>query len=229
MILSVFFWWAAGLFYLGLVIGLIDLYFEKSVGQIVRIFFAVVILTICYGFTFGIVRFPAPIELQSNWSKSDYPTGTDVSGIKWRPGISELRVSFHNPTDRDYEDVDLSILTTEGVAQVSQVTSIPCAPVSENVISVHDSQSDVFQSLASPGPQRFRCDKLPGGATVQFLLAVANIDDLLKSMGNARVGSSLPAGIYGPKKKPRWVAIRCTYRVTFRPHFIGKKLDVGDG
>ncbi len=229
MILPAFFWWAASLFYLSLFIGLIDLFFEKSVNWAARLFFAVIILMIFYGFTFGIVRFPAPVEVQSFWTKSDYPSGTDVSGIKWRPGLSELHVSFHNPTDRDYEDFDLSMLTTGGIVQVAQVTSISCAPVSENVVSVHDTQSDVFHNLANEGPQRFRCDRLPAGATVQFLLATANIEDLMQSLRNPKIGSGIPPELYGPKKKPRWVVIRCFYRVTFRPHFFGKKMDVGDG
>ncbi len=164
--------------------------------------------------------------------RADYPIGTDIDGIKWQPGMSELIVSIVNPTDRDYKDLDFSILSPEPVREIKQATAIPCVPVSENVVNVTGTGpggSEVLHQLLTAGPLRFRCQSLPKRTTIQFVLAIVNADNLMSLLSRPKPGEALPHGMWGPKRKPKWVGVGGTYRVAFRPYSFRRKVDVGSG
>jgi hypothetical protein len=233
MIFPAFFWWATGLFFTSAALWSLDVWLEPSLTRTFKGMIQFFIAAVVAVFIHGIVLFPANPKVVSVWAKSDYPSGSDINGIRWHQGLSELRVSFTNPTDRDFDDLDISIFTTEAVFQVVQVTSIPCVSVSEEQPIVHDSLSNVWQEGPKIGPRRFRCDKLPRHAIIQFLLALGNLDNLLKTMNN---GKSDPAanggdgifGLLGPKRKPQQIIVTANYRVTFRPYSGGIRSDVGN-
>ena len=137
-----------------------------------------------------------------------------------------------NPIDRDFEGVDLWIETNEAVFKIVQTTSLPCIPITENKPIIHDSMSNVWAEGPSIGPNRFRCDRLPKHSTLGFLLALANTDELLKATKDGRPGQQFAGDIadgifalFGPKRKPQWVSVIATYKVTLRPHQGGIKLD----
>jgi hypothetical protein len=165
-------------------------------------------------FTYGIVGFPAPLKLQSNWN----PQGAAVNGIDWKAGMSALIVYITNPTDRDYDDLDITLWVSEAIVTVKQGTDIPCEIVSRNVITPPGGWNPFIQM----GPQRFRCDKPPRDSTIEFVIALVNADQLLNLKNSPQVDKlpELPGGLFGPKRKPRQFGVVANYTVTFRPHTV---------
>ena len=208
---SILFWWGAGFLYAALVIGLIDLVVERGLTEVTKIVFGSVIVAVGLLFTYGIVAFRAPLKLQSNWN----PQGAAVNGIDWKSGMSALVVYITNPTDRDYDDLDISLWVSEAIVTVKQGTDIPCEHVSRDVITAPGG----WNHLLEMGPQRFRCDKLPRDSTIEFVIALVNADQLLNSK-NLRPGDKLPQGLFGPKRKPHQFGVVANYTVTFRPHTV---------
>jgi hypothetical protein len=235
MIFPAFFWWACGLFVLSFFAWSVDVWLERTLPVIYKILLQVAIIGVVALFYKNIVAFPADPQIKSFWAKSDYKSGENIDGIIWHPGLSELRVLITNPTDRDFDALDLWIRTNEGVFKISQTTSIPCERLTENLPIVHDSMSNVWKKGPEIGPIRFRCDKLPKHSTMNFILALANIDDLLK-LGKAKAGDTLSGNIsdglfslFGPKRKPSWVDVTAVYTVTFRPRSGGIHItDIGN-
>ena len=94
----------------------------------------------------------------------------------------------------------------------------------------------------SPGPVRFRCDKLPAHSQIMLLFSLANISDMTTPLK----GLSAPAmtwqdlgkpqgdpaewgyNFLGPKEKPKWVVIHSSYTVFYRPHSANIRIKVGD-
>jgi hypothetical protein len=224
-----FFWPAAGMFYAACLFGLLDLWFEKNLTRLAKTAIALGIILGASWFTFCIVLYPAKLETTSSWFRADYPVDTDVSGIKWKPGMSELWVNFHNPTERDYDDVELTMLIPDGFVQTTQSTAIPCSPIEEMIWDIHDSKSNVYEKLFRKELIRYRCDKLPKNASIQFVIAVVNADDLLKFMQVQTVKPRRDvSGLFGPKRKPAWLAISATYRVMLRPHKLDTRVDISE-
>jgi hypothetical protein len=167
------------------VIGLIDLVVERDLTEVTKIVFGSVIVAVGLLFTYGVVDFRAPLKLQSNWN----PQGAAVNGIDWKSGISALVVYIMNPTDRDYDDLDISLWVSEAIVAIKQGTDIPCEHVSRDIITA----SGGWNHLLEMGPQRFRCDKLPRDSTIEFVITLVNADQFLNSK-NLRPGDKLPQG-----------------------------------
>lgn len=210
MLLTEFFWFATVLVYLGAIVFVVDFYFETTLSRIKKWGLSMTILLLVSAFTFQIVLFKADPFIKVSWSIANYPEGTNLSGITWRPGLSRLLVSFQNLTDRDFSGVDLTIQTNEAIVQIAQQTTIPCVQIDELVVTVTDS-ANLFSKLGSIEPRRFRCSEIPAKATVQFIVALANLDDLMKFMLDPKVtkGATIN-GFFGPKKKPQWVNVDAT-------------------
>ena len=229
MILPYFFRAATALIYIASALGLADLYWEKALPKLAKIIGAGVVVIAAGLFTYSIVLFPAQLKCGSYWVKSDYPEGSDIAGIKWRQGFSELRVSIKNPTDRDYDELNISILSPEAVIEIVQSTAIPCSPISQDVATPHDTLGTVFHPLFDTGPKRFRCAKLPSYSTMEFVLAVANVDDLMKLMTKGAVDLGPKPELFGPKRKPEFVIVQASYLVTFKPVTTKYTITVGNG
>ena len=225
MIFTSFFWPAIGLLAVAFLAGIVDVWRERDLPMPAKIAISAAICGIGIWIAKVVVFYPAPIETSSSWFKADYPDGTNVSGINWKSGYSELRVSFHNQSERDYDDAEFLLSIPQAFDEVAQVTSLPCFRVQSNIISAHDSQSDVFQPLGENAIIHFSCPKLPKDSTVQFLIAVVNMDAFMRSAENGKQ-LDLPFGLYGPKIKPQWLKIKAEYKATFRPHVIERKVGI---
>jgi len=227
MILPALFWWGLPLFYLGLGVVLIDLCLERDLSIVVRAIGGTIIVFVVALFTFGLVLFPAPLQVTSFWSKD----GTDVSGVTWDSDESALIVYIKNPSNRDYADLDIALISNEAVAKAVEGTNVPCEQISANEMSISGTG---WKDWIEWGPQRFRCDKLPKDTTIKFVLVLKNADPILHKLEHHKLGDptheSLPAnGLYGPKRKPSFFGVVATYSVTGRPHSMKTKIDIGNG
>jgi hypothetical protein len=226
MVLAVCFWCGTILLMLGLLASFIDVLLEPELSRWVKTGIASFILAIAVAFNWGIVLFSAPLKVSSYWDNGYSTAGIEADGIRWNLYMSRLVVFVENRTARDYTDLDLSLITDEGVAAINQTSFVPCERISTNQYSESDTQGNVFAHLLDVGPQRFRCDKLPRQTTMKFVVALLNVDTV------ANIFAHLPkpgTPLFGPKRKPRSLCVNATYSVNYRPYTRRFCVKVGGG
>jgi hypothetical protein len=59
-------------------------------------------------FTRGIVLYPAALPINGFSFGGKYGVGEVIHGITWDNAMSDLRVDINNPTNRDYDRLDLT-------------------------------------------------------------------------------------------------------------------------
>jgi hypothetical protein len=173
-----------------------------------------------------VVFFPAPLQIASDWGKN----GATVEGVIWPPHTSGLVVSFTNSTDRDYNSFDISMKIGEGVLRVIQSTKLECVPLSQAIMTP---MSPGWPTIGEEQrPYRFRCDVLPKHTEVQFVAILENLDWLTKEI-QSHPGKTLDAhgndisAFFGPPRKPTFLVVAASYNVTYRPHALFKRVDIG--
>ncbi len=133
-----YFWWGVVLFYSGLL--LLTLHIAKQAfvrGQRRRtkIFLRIIYVVLLLVFSLWLFR-PAPIELQASSSVPVYGPGSDINGIQWHDRYAELHLMVHNPSEIDYDNLDIEIatdLTFEALRQTGGLASCTIAPAGEAV------------------------------------------------------------------------------------------------
>jgi hypothetical protein len=224
-LLTVFFKAAVAFVFIGFGLWIIHVWVEEKLLWGGKTVVTVIILLLPSLFAYYVVLFPAPLQIGSTWTVSDYSPGTDIHGIKWAPGYSEVRVLITDPSDRDYDSFDFSIRSSEGVTGIAEVSSIPCVPLT-SIPHVTDDGSNIYGLILDTGPRRFRCDKVPKHATIEFVLAVVNADDDIASVQQNKKPPLGLNGLWGAKRKPKWIYVTGSYLVTFKPHFVSKVVNV---
>jgi len=182
-VIPVFYWPGVALCYMGFVILALDPYFDPDLKQR-RISQAAVLTFICALaaiFTFGFVFAPSKLEVGAESYASNYPAGAKVAGIKWSSKYTELRVAIANPSNRDYENLDLVLRPDQPVVEISQLDDSQKVSFEEvQHASVHYITNNE-QSLAprvviaSTDGYRVRCDRLRAHSRVNIVMAVASI------------------------------------------------------
>jgi hypothetical protein len=187
----------------------------------------------------------APLEVSALAHRGNYSEGTDVYGIKWEKGMSELRILLSNHTDYDYDDVDISFtpnVPTRKVTQVSKILDMSLA-VTEKAggADAADIRMDAFDQngkildagrptelYASGQGFRMRCPKIPKGTTVELLVAL-----VMPPMPSGREPKNGkvsivnlfgdPSEFVGPKRLPTTVYFKGQYTVLKPRHqlFVG--------
>lgn len=117
---------------------------------------------------------------------SGYPVGLKMYGIVWFPQFTDVRVNLSNPTDSDYNQLDLAVSLDEGtqVFEYGQITDIPMvsfprnpdAVVQGNPMITYKDQNGTATTTpdaAQPGVDKLRilADKLPSHGTLELVLA----------------------------------------------------------
>jgi hypothetical protein len=224
-VMPFYYWPGAFMCYAGFFLIFLDLFFEPLLKRRYgwKAILSIFILVLVVAFTRGFVWVSAPLDISGSWFKSDYPEGsTPIIGtnLEWMAGMTELRIDFHNPTSRDFDDVNLYINVNEGVMDIQQSTTVPCSRIDDVSLTFHDSMSNVYQRGPSHGTIRFRCDKLPHNAIAEFVLGVVNDADLWRMNIHTRDMKSLSriSDLFGPKIKPSFVQTKATYRAIYKPY-----------
>jgi hypothetical protein len=122
-----FFRLAAGLIYGSAVLLCVGLWFERF-KRWLRLCCMSMVIGAVAGFTFGIVLKPAPIIVGAEMRLEPYAEGTLLGGIKWSPDLRDLRVTIENPSNDDYEDVDVTVrpdFPDIPIISIGQVSNIP--------------------------------------------------------------------------------------------------------
>jgi hypothetical protein len=126
-LLADWFWVAVPSIYLGFGALAVDALLEPDLRERPkwRIRAVVVIVGLAALFSWGVVFVPANLGVSAWMTDGEYPAGTNISGIAWRPEFTEVDVDIANDTDLGYEDLNIVIRPTEAIAEISQSTSVP--------------------------------------------------------------------------------------------------------
>lgn len=169
-------------------------------------------------FTIGIVGAQAPIVLQSYAMRNgNYSDGEVIEGIKWNSHFTDLRVAVTNPSDIDYQDLDVTVYSgwTHQAVMMTSLSGCSLSSMGGNTIffarakesgslfttatrtgasvDFHDSQGNVYSVIATQGGYRLRCGQFPNHYTMTLVFALVSVPP--KIMGG--LANGVPAGKWG--------------------------------
>lgn len=184
----------------------------------------------------AVVFVPAPLSIAANSGWGAYADKSDVYGISWERGMSELRVTLLNQTDNNYDDLDFNMVPDVETRKVVQVTSVPNVTLmvggdtgaSGEIIS--DSHL-LVNGVEQPQPTyssrdgfRLLCSRFPKHSKMELIVALVNPVQIPGSSSPNKVTSVLRSGdpedFAGPKKVATKMSIRGDYFVMNHPHKI---------
>lgn len=198
--------WTAALAYTFFVLSSFEAWFDPPLKR-VRLLCLPLILMAALWFTSAVVFATAPIEFLSYAMRSgDYAPGTVIGGISWDAHFTDLRVAVTNPSEADYQDLDLKFQPDKGTykaallgdaagcdlisaggntvfATISKggATKITTQKLGEG-FDAHDNVGDLITPLLTDGGYRLRCSKFPARYTVRIVFALATVDPQLVSI-----------------------------------------------
>lgn len=138
------------------------------------------------------------MNLFSYTPPQDHPPGTSIAGIAWHPKLEEVRLSITNPSNGDYQDLDILMQPREWIYRAAIFGDSPsvCSlfQAGENKLSFsrltkdgpttfyanpvgngfdpYVSSGDMSATLATDGGYRLRCQTLPANSTVIIVFAL---------------------------------------------------------
>lgn len=148
---------------------------------------------------FGVVWPSAKLEVDS-YAMQNTSDGLNVEGIAWNSHFTELRVSITNPTNADYDDVDLVIRPDFPIREAVIAHHSPFCSLEPNrlgtikttrvkkggttnynifwkggEIDIHDSQGGEYHDLAYVSGYRLRCSTFPRNSSVNVVFAAVQL------------------------------------------------------
>ena len=139
------------------------------------------------GFSWKIVFFDAPLPAFALMVDAEYPSGTEIAGISFRPEFTELDIDLQNPTDKVYEELDVVIRPTDPVAAIAQKSNFSDVSFEDkNELAIHlmdlewdqngsTSKAIPLVLLATDSGYRMRCSHFPAHSTIKIVAALADI------------------------------------------------------
>jgi hypothetical protein len=197
-----------------------------------RLFACILWIALGVTISLAVVFVPAPLGIAANSYSGDYADKSDVYGITWEKGMSELRVVLINPTDNNYDDLDFNIVPDVETRKAMQITSVP------NVSIMLGGESDgpiiadahfLINGVEQPQPAysskngfRTLCPRLPKHSKMEIVAALVNPIQIPHAQNS--VTSILRSGntedFAGPKKVATRASIKGDYFVMNHPHNI---------
>ncbi len=153
-----------------------------------RIISSVVIGIAFLGFMIWRLSFPTTIEWIATSNAGNYLPGTEIGGIKWEPQMADLRLSINNPTDHDYDSLDITVAPDTGIMQAGELSVLGAKLIRNSIVS------DVYGAGVDPttgkefrqhldhfiaSSYRILCDKIPHKISLQLVFATGNVNSLL--------------------------------------------------
>jgi hypothetical protein len=140
---------------------------------------------------------PAPLGVFLIAEDRNYPTGTEIFGIKWENGLSELRMLVTDESGGDYSNLQI-LVRSDLMIRAAGSDSSSClygswlpTQLGAETLTSEETSTPIVHSFATV--YKISCDKLAAHGKLEVVLAV------LKG------GSNRP--------KPSWATGRATYRI----------------
>lgn len=187
LLLAWWFWPAVVVIYLGFVLLSLDLWFEPDLRKtpLWRIGGITLMVLFAVAFSLGIVFVNAPLGVSAMMTDAEYPAGTVIAGIAWKPQFTEVQIWINNSSDRNYDDLDLVVRPSSAVAAIAQLTNLPGVSFEDkNGLGVRlmdinptKSTSNVVPLilLATDAGYRIRCPHFPAKTMLKIVIALADI------------------------------------------------------
>jgi hypothetical protein len=187
LFLTAWFWPAVALVYLGFGVLFVAVLVEPklrrhTIWKIVAVFG---LMSLAGLFSWGIVFVNAPLQVSAFVTDAEYPAGTTIAGISFRPQFTELQVRILNSSDRTYEDLRLLIRPIDPVAAIAQLTNVPGVSFedkngySSRTMSIKPGETTAnvvpLDLLATDAGYRMHCPRLPAGTFITIVLALADV------------------------------------------------------
>jgi hypothetical protein len=182
------FYYCVSAVYIGIVLIGLDLCFEpfikrwKLTSKIITGAFFAGVLTV---FSYAVVFVESPLAVSAMMTDAEYPAGTTIAGIAWRPEFTEVQVWLTNTSNRAYEDLNILLRPSSPVAAIAQLTTIGGVSFEDkNAFTVHMADINLgtqkktaisLDLLATDAGYRIRCDHVPAHTVVKVVLALADM------------------------------------------------------
>ncbi|MGD0270733.1 MAG: hypothetical protein ABSB14_16830, partial [Candidatus Sulfotelmatobacter sp.] len=224
------YWYSVGAFYAGMVALAVGALLERWPLKH-RIAVCLGWFIVAAGISAKAVFVKAPIDIFPSANFGNYPDDTDVYGIKWERGLSEMRILISNHTANDYDDVDIYFTPDVPTRKVTQVSHVPDVSLVLVEPSNFVQPGQVSELWASSMGFRLRCPKLPKNTTMEVLAALVNPD--AKPLGPIVPGQKKNVSISlsgdekqfaGPKIVARGLWVKGQYLVMNRPVSLEYKM-----
>jgi hypothetical protein len=187
LLLADWFWFAVACIYVGFLALIVDVWLEPDLrGKLKwQLSASAVLLLLTSAFSWGVVFVKAPLPVEAHETDGEYPAGTVIAGIKWRPEFTELSVDIENPEDRAYEDLNIVIRPNNAVAEVAQKSSVSDVTIVDADEFAMDLVAKIGQTkkqlafpvvlIATDSGYRVRCGRLPGHTHLRIVMALVDI------------------------------------------------------
>lgn len=192
------FWWACGFFYFGIIVLLVDLWFEKMAYRWKGLG-ALSLIIVGYVVASKVVFVSAPLSIEPGFFEDSPDFKVDFTLFKVSPGYSELRVRIQNNSVLNYDEVDLVLKpelptadagifqTNSSGVSLQSACQISITPVTIQAFTGSKPRGRFVREivlLASEYGYRIRCERIPkNGGYIEIIMAVV---DRASLMANAR-------------------------------------------
>jgi hypothetical protein len=187
LLLANSFWPAVSLIYAGFVAVGVDLWLEPELAnrQRWRVGGLALIIVFVAWFSFGVVFTKAPLNVSAFMTDAEYPAGTVIAGIQWKPQFTEVQLSIYNGSGDGYDDLNIIVRPTSAIAAIAQSTNIPGVSWQDRLefvprlmaVDLNKKQSTAMplDLLATDAGYIIRCPHLPATTAIKFVLAAADV------------------------------------------------------
>ncbi len=182
---TAFFWFAITLVYAGLALLIVDVQLEPSITARFRRIAQIVVVSGILLFSWKVVFVSAPLNFFALSTRVEYEPGTTIAGISWRPYFSEMDVSITNPTERNYEDLELVITPDHPVAAIGQLSNLTDVSFEDNYgVSERATIRDLSKQyavalvlLATDAGYKIHCGRIPPRSNLKLAMALVAIKE----------------------------------------------------
>lgn len=179
------FWWAAVFIYAGFFVIAIDLLLEPELKKWFKGTALAAILFFVVLFSVGFVFVSAPVVFSSLATDIEYESGADIHGIKWKKPYTELNLIVTNPTDGNYDDVDIVVTPDMPVAAISQLSNLSDVSFEDYFgvvlrLTVQDLSTTVktpLDFIATDAGYRIHCGRIPPQSSLRIIMAIVNVKE----------------------------------------------------
>jgi hypothetical protein len=175
----------------------------------------VLITSALYLLILWILLVPAPLDVLLFAEPGNYPEGTNIYGIEWKPNFSELGIVLTNDTDIDYTNLDVYLRTdlmianggvAPGTNQCSIEADLPGVSIADARLTATDEKGNKFSLPVFDRSRpiiatdyRMRCARFAGKSKIDSRFSI--------------VGKDLFSGSH---IQPKWGKLSADYDASFR-------------
>ena len=185
VVVTDWFWPGVGLCYFALAVLIADAWLEPELSSLWKWILTGILVLLGAGFSVSFVFSSAPLNVTALIADAPNQLGASVAGIDIKSDYTMVTLGITNDSDADYNSVDILIRPSSPIIKIAQLTSVPnCFLEPDNMIEMHQYYLDNIGKTKTENPlvliatdagYRFRCSKIPAGATVQIVFAVSEI------------------------------------------------------